>query len=91
MLETANRLEPNSFYIVDSLGWLAYQKKEFNKSEELLEKAFSLRVDLEVLLHLMQAKVQLNKKQEAIEIGKKYRNHFKNNSKLLDLLKRLQN
>lgn len=91
MLETANRLEPNSFYIIDSLGWLAYQKKEFNKSEELLEKAFSLRVDLEVLLHLMQAKVQLNKKQEAIEIGKKYRNHFKNNSKLLDLLKRLQN
>lgn len=90
MLETANRLDPNSFYIIDSLGWLAFQKNEFDKSEALLEKAFLLREDLEVLLHLMQVKSQLDKNQEAVALGEKYKRYFKNDAKLVKLLKQLQ-
>ncbi len=91
LLETANRLNPNSFYIIDSLGWLAYQKEEYHKSERLLEKAFGLEKDVEVFLHLIKVKVKLNKKDEAIELGKKYQGYFKSNKSLNRLLKKLEN
>lgn len=90
LLQTANRLDPNSYYIIDSLGWLAYKKNEFNKSEKLLEKAFGLEKDLEVLLHLMQVKIQLDRKEEAIELGKKYQPQFKNSRTLKKLLKSIK-
>lgn len=92
LLEKANRLEPNSFYIIDSLGWLFYKKNEFEKSEYLLEKAFSLEKDVEVLLHLMQVKLKLNKKDEASKLGNKYLEKFKdNNAELKKLLKNIKN
>ncbi len=91
LLEKANRLKPNSFYIIDSLGWLAYQKNDFDKSERLLEKAFDLQQDIEVLMHLMQVKVKLDRKDEAIELGNKFKNKFKNNAPLKKLLKNIKN
>lgn len=91
LLEKANRILPNSFYIIDSLGWLAYQKNDFDKSERLLEKAFDLQQDLEVLMHLMKVKVQLDRKDEAIALGEKFKNKFKNNALLKKLLKNIKN
>ncbi len=90
LLEKAHKLNPNSFYIIDSLGWLAYKKHEFEKAEELLEKAFDMQKDAEVLVHLMRVKIQLNKQDEAIALGNKYKNKFTDNLDIKYLLKKIQ-
>ena len=42
MLETANELRENDGYIIDSLGWAHYAKKDYNKAKFFLEKAVEL-------------------------------------------------
>ena len=90
LLEKANRLSPNSFYIIDSLGWLAYQQGDLTKAETLLEKAFSIRADLEVLLHLIEVKVSLEKEDEAIDLIEKNKKHFPDSKRLTTLLGELK-
>ena len=42
MLKLANDLEPNNGYIIDSLGWAYYLRKNYNESEKYLQKAVQL-------------------------------------------------
>ena len=90
LLHRADKLNPNSFYILDSLGWLAYQQGDYVKAEGLLERAFALQTDLEVFLHLVDTKVQLHKIKEARALIKKYQNTFQNDKRLERLLKQLK-
>ena len=45
MLQKALQIKPNSGYIIDSLGWVYYQKGMFDKALELLVKAANLTPD----------------------------------------------
>ena len=38
MLIQANTLDPNSYYILDSLAWVYYKKKDYKKAAELMEE-----------------------------------------------------
>lgn len=51
LLEKANDLLPNKHYIIDSLGWLAYQEGDYTQALSLLEQAYTLRADPEILRH----------------------------------------
>ena len=42
MIQKALTLKPNNAYIIDSLGWVYYQKQMYDKALEYLEKAASL-------------------------------------------------
>ena len=45
MIQAALKLKPESGYIIDSLGWVYYQKGLYNEAIESLEKALTLVPD----------------------------------------------
>jgi len=42
MIQKAMKIKPNSGYIIDSLGWVYYQKGQYDDALNSLEKAFAL-------------------------------------------------
>ncbi len=45
-------LDPQSYYIIDSVGWLYYRRGEYAKAVEYLSRAYELGKDAEVAAHL---------------------------------------
>ena len=45
LIQRALKIKPNSGYIIDSLGWVYYQKGLYDKALDSLERAFSLLSD----------------------------------------------
>ncbi len=52
LIEKALALAPNDPYITDSLGWVEYRLGHLQAARTLLEKAYSLRPDVEIAAHL---------------------------------------
>lgn len=48
----ALELDPQSYYIIDSVGWLYYRRGEYTKAVEYLNRAYELGKDAEVAAHL---------------------------------------
>lgn len=90
LLNKAISLEPESYYILDSLGWYYYQVKEFDKSLEYLNKAFSIKEDDEVLIHLVSAYWQNKEVNRAKSLWKKYHKNFLQNDRVQNLINELE-
>jgi tetratricopeptide (TPR) repeat protein len=68
-LKRAIQLEPENGFIMDSLGWLYYQKGQFKKSAEILERANALAPgQLVILEHLADAYHQMGRTREALAV-----------------------
>ena len=71
MLIKANKKEPNNHYILDSLAWAYYKKKDFKKAAELMEEVISIAPSEIISLdHLADIYLALNRKREAIFLWK---------------------
>lgn len=69
LLKKAVQLEPTSGSIMDSLGWLYFQKGQFKKAYQILSKANELAPNQPVILeHLADAAEHAGQKQEALDI-----------------------
>lgn len=90
LLTKAISLEPESYYILDSLGWYYYQVKQYEKSIEYLEKAFSIKEDDEVLIHLVSAYWQNKEVNRAKLLWKKYHKNFLQNDRVQNLINELE-
>lgn len=65
----ASALQPQDGYIMDSLGWVYYQKGEYQKAYEILIKARDLSDnDPIVLEHIAETKLKLGKREEAAKL-----------------------
>lgn len=53
LVSRANDLRPQAFHILDSLGWVAYRLERWQEAEGYLRQSLGLRVDEEVLYHLL--------------------------------------
>jgi len=61
-------LEPGNPSYQDTYGWILYQKKEYKKAKEYIEKALQMSPNnAEVIEHLGDVKFKLNDKQGAME------------------------
>ncbi len=68
LIEKALELRPNAGYIIDSLGWVYFQKGDVEKALELLEKAMSLSKDDPVMFdHLGDAYRAKGEKAKALK------------------------
>ncbi len=68
LAEKADRLKPNSNYIIDTLAWVHYQLGNTNKALTLLERAIELAAqDPEIYDHLGDVLATLGRNKEAIE------------------------
>lgn len=66
LISEALAVSPNAAYILDSMGWVYFQRGEFEKSREYLERAAHLSLgDGEILFHLAQLYEQLGKFEQA--------------------------
>lgn len=90
LLKRALKLAPDSYYILDSIGWLSYQKKAYAEAEAYLRKALARRLDEEVVMHLVATLWKQNKTDQAMQLWTKYKEHFANDSRYQSLIKRLQ-
>ncbi|MEZ4845665.1 MAG: tetratricopeptide repeat protein [Bdellovibrionota bacterium] len=72
MILKAVKLKPNDGFILDSLGWLYFKKKDYKKAEEYIRKALVQIPEEPVILdHLGDVLAAQGKKKEAIESYKK--------------------
>ncbi|MDG6779122.1 tetratricopeptide repeat protein [Thiomicrorhabdus sp. zzn3] len=90
LLKRALRLAPDSYYILDSMGWLFYQKKAYAEAESYLRKALAKRLDEEVVMHLVATLWKQGNTDQATQLWAKYQERFANDSRYQSLIKRLQ-
>ncbi len=64
-IEQALQLAPEDPYIIDSLGWVQFRLGEFEEAEKTLRRAMSIKDDPEVVAHLAEVLVKLDKAAEA--------------------------
>lgn len=91
LLELAYTQDPDSFHIVDSLAWVKYRLKDYDKAWRLIKRSVELMKNDEAVVweHYGDIASALGKKEEA---QKGYRNALKNNPKnATELEKKLAN
>lgn len=82
----AHNLDSNDPYIIDTVGWLYYQKGDYQKALAFLEKAHQFVPDVAVIAdHLGDVYVKLNQFNKAYELYKK----AKDNEIDLDKIKQI--
>jgi tetratricopeptide (TPR) repeat protein len=52
MIEKALQLAPNDPFIMDSMGWVQFRLGKLDEAEKLLRRAYALRPDPEIAVHL---------------------------------------
>ncbi len=90
LLDRALALDPDSYYVLDSVGWLAYQFKDYVKAEAYLRKALSIKLDEEVLMHLVATIWKAGRTDEAYALWQKYQSRFLKNKRYQKLIENLQ-
>jgi Tfp pilus assembly protein PilF len=65
LITRAVELAPYDGYILDSLGWLYYQRGEYEQAHETLHRAGQLAEDAIIFEHIADAALKLGKHEEA--------------------------
>lgn len=71
LIKKAVELAPNDPFILDSLGWVHYRLGDMENAETTLRKAYALRQDEEIGLHLMEVLIKSGKTEEARQLAEK--------------------
>ena len=67
LIQEALKIEPNDGFYIDSLGWVYYQKGDYNQAVELLERAVEITVDDPTIIeHLADAYEKAGKADRAV-------------------------
>jgi Tfp pilus assembly protein PilF len=87
LIRRALQIEPNDGFYIDSLGWVYYQKGDFTRAVEQLERAVEITVDDPTIIeHLGDAYEKAGKPDRALA---RYREALKR-SKETDQIKRIR-
>ncbi|WP_052501421.1 tetratricopeptide repeat protein [Thiomicrospira microaerophila] len=89
LLDRALAIDPDRYHILDSRGWLAYQRGNYVEAEAYLQRAWSIRKDDEVLIHLIKTKWAQNQVQAAKALWQDYAPLFPDNLLLQNLINEL--
>ena len=68
LLEKAINLSPNDPFIQDSMGWLEFKEKNYQKAVEWLSKSLNTRSEVEVMAHLGEVYWTMGNREKALEI-----------------------
>ena len=71
-IDKALAMEPNDAAILDSKGWVLYKLGNYNESEKYLMRALKLNDDPEIVSHVIQLLVKVDKIKDAKNVYKKY-------------------
>lgn len=90
LLSRAVALAPDSYYVLDSMGWLKYQQGDYAAAEHYLQQALAIELDEEVLMHLIATQWQMGKRDEAQRLWRKHRLDYHQDPRYQSLLERLE-
>ena len=65
LIQKALELNPDDFFILDSMGWVNYRQGKLDKSLELLKRAYAANADPEVAAHLGEVLWKSGQREEA--------------------------
>jgi tetratricopeptide (TPR) repeat protein len=78
LIQEALKYKPDDGYILDSMGWVYYQKGEYEKALAYLEKAVDLVSDDPIILeHVGDIHIKLNNPEKALEYYRRSLSHRK--------------
>lgn len=92
LIRRALDLEPDSGYILDSMGWVYYRKGDYERARKYLEKALKQVSDDPVILeHMADVYLKLNLRHKALEYYRRaLENAGKDKESLADKIETLQ-
>jgi tetratricopeptide (TPR) repeat protein len=89
LVDKALQMAPNDPYIMDSMGWVQFRLGRLDEAETTLRKAYTLRNDAEIAVHLGEVLWQRGKRDEAHKLWREARAKDPKNDVLRDTLARL--
>ena len=89
LIEKANQLAPNDPFIIDSLGWVKFRMEKYDEAESLLRRAYELRPDADIAVHLGEVLWRAGHKDQAIKLWREARTKDADNAALKSTLTRL--
>lgn len=88
LIAKAHAIDPKSAHILDSMGWVAYRKQDYDTAIDYLKQAYDASDEVEIGAHLGEVYWESGQKNTALEIWKKSHHKDHNNPVLLETLKR---
>lgn len=76
LIEQALKQKPDSYYILDSMGWALYRLKRYDEAIEHLEKANKIKFDAEISAHLGEVYWVTGRQQQAKALWEKALKEF---------------
>lgn len=67
LIEKAIALNPNDYFILDSMGWLKYRRGQLSQALDYLKRAYAAQADPEIAAHLGEVLWQQGKHEEAVK------------------------
>ena len=90
LIQHALSLNPNDFFILDSMGWVLYRLGRHEEAIDYLRRAMSIRQDPEIAAHLGEVLWVIGDKKGAKEIWKTALQVTPEDSHILDTIKRFK-
>lgn len=89
-IKRAYELNPNDFYILDSMGWVLYRMGRLDEAVDFLQKALALRNDSEIAAHLGEVLWVMGNQQAAKEIWETALKVTPADDRLLEVIERFK-
>jgi Flp pilus assembly protein TadD len=90
LIKKALQLAPDDAFIMDSMGWVEFRLGRLEKAEELLRRAYELRADPEIAVHLGEVLWLRGREEEAKKLWRFANGKDPKNESLKGTLERLQ-
>ena len=89
LIEKALKMAPGDPFILDSMGWVNYRMGKLNEAEAHLRKAYAVRSDPEIAVHLGEVLWKQGKKDDARKLWREAQTKDPKNDALKSTLARL--
>ena len=89
LIEKALQFAPDDPFILDSFGWVKFRLAKFDEAEQALRRAYQLRPDPEIAIHLGEVLWSMDKKEEARQFWREAKTKDPDNDTLKNTLLRL--
>ena len=89
LVETALKLAPDDPFIIDSMGWVQFRLGKLKEAEELLRRAYAIRQDPEIAVHLGEVLWTKGQKADAHKLWRDVGSKDPGNDSLKNTLARL--
>jgi tetratricopeptide (TPR) repeat protein len=90
LLKKAMELAPEDPFIMDSMGWVEFRMGRLEKAEELLRRAYAIKPDAEIAVHLGEVLWVKGREDEAKKLWRNASSKDPKNETLKGTLRRLQ-